>query len=736
MFDEQTHEVDQDRVQTALWDFENQWQHARVTGRPGPDPVAFYLTRAQGQSLQDLALGLALIDMEHQLRQGAEAYVEHYIDKFASVAFAVHEQHKLIRTEYTGRLFQGDDPPVRTYASRFPAICDQGLLDELIGLRARPENDPHSSRYRIISPHRRGGRGLVYLAFDRELHRCVALKQIDGGQDSLDVSRCQREAKVAARLNHLGIVTIHSSGQWPDGRPYYVMRFVAGPTLAHEIDRLRTDTPLPAGLSSRKLRALLDRFKSACQAVAYAHDQRVAHLDLKPSNILLGPYGDTVVVDWGSARRCGQRADPADSPGTPAYMSPEQAHEELDCLDEKTDVFNLGATLYHLLTGRAPFGEAYRGTPQVEFTGGSALHDHSVAREALRAARSRECPAPRQIVPNTDKALEAICLKAMSSDRANRYDSAQDLLRDIEQWLADEPVTAWPEPLWVRARRLARRHRTVVVAASVALVATVIGLSVFVSFQARHSRALEAKNVALILANERAKRAAETARSRAHLGVVANNAIVSTVREDKALADPAFKALRDRLLRLIFRNLEQWKNDLDQHRDEEDDTLNDLAGAYATFATISSEIGSKRDALQANEQARSLLEEILLRNQARDKAATFQARLHVAAAWISVGEAEREVGQAVESVRSFGHGRALLEELARLGSGVSKTDRDQQTRLARTLTDLGRALREAGKSADALATYKQALALLESATSGQAADAQEEFDRAGLLNNL
>jgi eukaryotic-like serine/threonine-protein kinase len=503
MLDEQSPHVEQDPMQISLWAFERAWQDARAAGRPGPDPLEFLVGKSEGQLFRELVHGLALVDLEHRLKLGEPARVDEYVGKFPSVEFGVEEIRELVQTEYVGRLFQGDDPPPNSYRERFPAACDIELSVELSQLRAKPINDPQNPRYRIISPHRRGGSGLVYLAFDRELRRRVALKEIDGYHDSAAAGRWQREAQIAAQLDHPGIVSIHGSGQWDNGRPYYVMRFVAGCTLAHEIDRLHGARSPGAGLSPRELRVLLDRFKTACQAIAHAHDHRVAHLDLKPSNILLGPYGETVVIDWGSARRFGQRADPADSPGTPAYMSPEQAHHQLDLLDAKTDIFNLGGSLYHLLTGRTPFGPGCPSQPNDGAAGAAAHTESRGAEHARQMARTGECVTTRQIAPGIDKALEAICLKAMDRDPEKRYPFARDLVTDLEQWLADEPVAAWRERFSMRARRWMRRHRTLASSTAAVLLCGLVGLVVFAAVLARKNRELEHERKAAV--DERAR---------------------------------------------------------------------------------------------------------------------------------------------------------------------------------------------------------------------------------------
>ena len=179
------------------------------------------------------------------------------------------------------------------------------------------------------------------------------------------------------------------------------------------------------------------------------------HRDIKPANIIVGKYGETLVVDWGLAKAVG-RADPSageqtlapssggssetlpgSALGTPAYMSPEQARGELNRLGPRSDVYSLGATLYCLLTGKPPFEGDDIG-------------------EILRAVQEGRFPRPSQHDPALDKALEAICLKAMANEPEDRYATPKALADDLDRWMADEPVTAWREPFSRRARRWAR----------------------------------------------------------------------------------------------------------------------------------------------------------------------------------------------------------------------------------------------------------------------------------------
>ena len=201
-------------------------------------------------------------------------------------------------------------------------------------------------RFRVITEHREGGLGEVLLAHDRQLDRDVAVKQIKSKWKFSDEARERflREAKVTGRLEHPGIVPVYAMGQWPDGQPYYAMRFIEGETLRDAITRFHQAAALGDD-NDLKLRELLTRFVDVCNTIQYAHSKRVLHRDIKPSNVMVGPYGETMVVDWGLAKLLDEPMEESmtagmaeESPstgstpthvgkavGTPNYMSPEQA---------------------------------------------------------------------------------------------------------------------------------------------------------------------------------------------------------------------------------------------------------------------------------------------------------------------------------------------------------------------------------------------------------------------------
>ncbi len=320
-------------------------------------------------------------------------------------------------------------------------------------------------RFRILRPHARGGLGLVSVAFDMELRREVALKELQGRfvNDRKSRARFLLEAEITGRLEHPGIVPIYGRGEYDDGRPFYAMRLIRGESLKAALTRLHRTTGdgrADPGAWNREFRRLLRRFLDVCNTVDYAHSQGIIHRDLKPDNVMLGAHGEALVVDWGLAKILGnltietdfeidsaffEADDPSGDPdptligravGTWQYMSPEQSGGRLDELGPRSDVYSLGATLYHLLTGQVP----YRGVPRAEMA-------------SLIAAGA--CARPREVNEIVPAPLESICLKAMSPNAVDRHESARALGADLERWLDDEPIAAYRVAVAYHERRVA-----------------------------------------------------------------------------------------------------------------------------------------------------------------------------------------------------------------------------------------------------------------------------------------
>jgi serine/threonine protein kinase len=232
------------------------------------------------------------------------------------------------------------------------------------------------TRFQILRPYARGGRGEVFIARDTELNRNVALKEIQRryASDSETRDRFRREAEITGQLEHPGVVPVYGLGAHEDGRPYYAMRLIQGDNLKRAIQDYHR-SPIPPSEKMLSFRNLLKRFVDVCNAMDYAHSRGVIHRDLKPENVMIGHFGETLVVDWGLARIIGQANHSASSNlsavpepiqsndsaktmdgtimGTPPYMSPEQALGNGE-LDQSTDIYSMGAILHEILTSKPP----------------------------------------------------------------------------------------------------------------------------------------------------------------------------------------------------------------------------------------------------------------------------------------------------------------------------------------------------------------------------------------------
>ena len=336
---------------------------------------------------------------------------------------------------------------------------DSGFPDNPVTVSFRAATGPYSD----FLPHARGGIGEVFRATDAALNRTVAVKRLQDRRAADPGSR-QRflvEAEITARLEHPGVVPVYALFTDDRGGPAYAMRFVQGPTLWDAIGEYHAGPPDPVAF-----RRLLQSFIQVCQTVAYAHTRGVIHRDLKPQNILLGKFGETLVVDWGLAKVVGRveearidlltegtlipETDMSGSEtamgsavGTPAYMSPEQAAGRWDVVTQPSDIYSLGAVLYTVLTGQPPLGKG--NWPEMQ-----------------QRIQQGDFPRPRQVKSETPRSLEAVCLKAMALAPASRYPSAEALAADVEHWMADEPVAAHRDAFGTKIRRWTKRNRTMV----------------------------------------------------------------------------------------------------------------------------------------------------------------------------------------------------------------------------------------------------------------------------------
>ena len=586
---------------------------------------------AQPTADRNLLFGILAMQMDFISREQLLAAMQAWVfDKTKSLGEILQTQkaldqdnRQLLDALVQKHLAKHDNNPEKSLAAvssvgnvrkELERIADQDVQASLVHVAAaRPkEADPWATvaptpgmlaaagrRFRIVRPHARGGLGEVFVALDEELHREVALKEIQEPQaDNPDSrTRFMLEAEITGGLEHPGIVPVYGLGTYADGRPYYAMRFIRGDSLKDAIERFhRADKAgMAPGERTLALRGLLRRFVDVCDAIAYDHSRGVLHRDLKPGNIMLGKYGETLVVDWGLAKPLGQPATGTESTepgegslmpssmssashtlvgsavGTPQYMSPEQAGGRLELLGPASDVYSLGATMFCILAGQAPISETNVGT-------------------VLQRVQRGDFPKPREIKGSIPAPLEAICMKAMALKPGDRYQSPRGLADDIEHWLADEPTTAWKEPWTVKAKRWIGRHTAMVTGVASAVAIALISLVI--------------ATVLLTAANERERQAKLKAEENFKLARSAVDRYHTNVSEEVILNEPGMQPLRKKLLEAA----REFYDKFVQERGNDPAMRGELGKATFRLAQITGDIDSDKNAIALYEQAAKIFE--------------------------------------------------------------------------------------------------------------------------------
>ena len=322
--------------------------------------------------------------------------------------------------------------------------------------------------YHLLQRIGEGGMGEVWLAEQKQpVRRRVAVKLIKAGMDTREVvARFESERQALALMDHPAIAKVFDAGSTPEGRPYFVMEYVAGLPITDYCDKHK--------LSPRQR---LELFILVCEGVQHAHQKAIIHRDLKPSNILVSELDGKPmprIIDFGVAKATSQRLSAGTMYtrvgsiiGTVGYMSPEQANSEGEDIDTRTDVYSLGVVLYELLVGVLPFDFAKLAYDEIlrrlreEDAPRPSTKLRTLGGESAITAQNRGTDFPtltRQLRGDAD----AIALKALEKDRARRYATPSDLAADIGRYLRNEPVTARPASVWYRTRKYIRRHRVAV----------------------------------------------------------------------------------------------------------------------------------------------------------------------------------------------------------------------------------------------------------------------------------
>jgi serine/threonine protein kinase len=627
-----------------------------------------------------------------------------------------------------------------------------------------PTDEPRE-RYTLTHLHAKGGMGRVWLARDGALGRQIALKELrpDQADNSIVTSRFLYEAKITAQLEHPGIVPVYELGE--GDAPYYTMRFVRGRTLS-EATRAYHKKRAAGDADSVAKVELLTAFVNVCHAVAYAHSRGIIHRDLKGQNVVLGDFGEVMVLDWGLAKRVGPDqqadgsehveasvADPAPGPvpapaavvdddplnavtcdtgasdddgatlpeshdirsamgsnsaphtngsfkdgshpgsngssahrtggpagrqthresgagpdgtmqgqllGTPAYMAPEQAQGRHDLVDERTDVYGLGAILYEILTGRPPF---------------IAPKTSEIIRKVCQEAPT----PPRQILAEIPASLEGVCLKALKKASGDRYVTAAELAQEVQRYLADEPVQAYAEPWTSRLSRWARRHKTAVSAAAALLVTATIALGVST----------------VLVTNE--KKEAETQ------GQQARHAVQLLTK----VADIGFDDQLDPLQKEFLEDALQYYEQFTSRVASDPAVKQEHGRVYQQMGDIQRKLGRLPESKKAYSKAMEILEPLANRASAGPEPRRALARTQTLLADLLVrsgadkDQAEPLYSKAVEAQRA-------------LATAPTATT-DDQLRLGQTLKSQGDLARLNGRLSQGKAMYDQAITVLDQA---------------------
>ena len=575
------------------------------------------------------------------------------------------------------------------------------------------------SRYTLTQVYGEGGLGQVWLATDPALKREIALKRIRPGKDvSRDAQlRLIKEAQITGQLEHPNIIPVYELEHADSkGRPFYTMKFLRGQTLQEKIQayhakrKAGTDKPLD-------LINLLNAFCDTCNAIAYAGARGIVHRDLKPQNIMVGDFGEVLVIDWGLAKKIGQPEDAYGKDqielasvldetethvggviGTPAYMAPEQAAGRNDHIDARTDVYCLGAVLFCILAGRSP----HRGTRTK-----NRIKD---TQDLLTRISVGATPSVRDVAPRVPRSLDAICSKAMSHSHLDRYQDARRLAEDVQRFISDEPVSVITESWQEKAGRWLRKNRTkaqALAASTLAIMLVSIVAALLINKAWDSEIAAHGQTQVALEAEERAKAAAELAQQEATQFFLSSRRTVDTLfRElsDSLSEYPAVQNLRVKLLEEAATEYER----LAESRSEVPELKFEAARSLVRLGEVWRLLRNFERATAAFEKAQAKLAEIADQNPADRSAATELVTClnGQGLTWATTAPLERLDGAVDPVAQADRFYRDALEKLALLVGKSNESEPAEALELkqldARILANRGSLLSGTDRLSDAL----------------------------------
>jgi tetratricopeptide (TPR) repeat protein/tRNA A-37 threonylcarbamoyl transferase component Bud32 len=540
--------------------------------------------------------------------------------------------------------------------------------------------------YEVLREIGRGGMGAVYAARQTSLNRLVALKTFRAGAlpSHADVQRFRNEAEIVARLDHPHIVPVYNVGE-QDGQLYFSMKLIEGDSLAAGVSGQGLGTRADEGPGAREKegtgvgreqqRRAAEVVAAVARAVHHAHQRGVLHRDLKPGNILLDGHGEPHVSDFGLARRVEQDSSltqPGALVGTPAYMAPEQASGRQGVVTTATDVHGLGAILYFLITGRAPF------------EGENVL-------DILARVQDQDPPPPRRSNPAVDRDLETVCGKCLEKEPGRRYGSAEAVAEELERWLAGEPVRARPAGSAERLWRWCRRRPLVAGLAAALMVSLATGLGL-AGWQWRRAEEHAARA-------EAGWHKADQERAQAELNFrQARQAVNDFCARAREL--PESQPLRKEMLELGLIYYERFA----QEHGDDPGVRADLADTCFRIGSLTAAVGSQEKALGAYRRALPLYQELLAADPA---SRPFQVSL--AETQHRIALLLKATGKPEAALTSYREAQARFTRLCQ----ADPADENASRCLAWVCNNVGCLYKDGGHYDDALAYLRQSLTVFE-----------------------